>query len=122
MIGIMSDQHSEHSDYRHPERFLGLDDDSSRQEDSAVWVLPVPLEMTTSYMGGTRFGPAAIIEASNQVELYDADLESEAATEYGVYTLPTLHAELASSQGAVESIQRAVAALDLKDRLLVTLG
>ena len=59
------------SDYRHPERFLGLDDESSQREDSTVWVLPVPLEMTTSYIGGTKLGPAAIIDASNQVVSQD---------------------------------------------------
>ena len=110
------------SDYRHPERFLGLDDQSSQRETSAAWVLPVPLEMTTSYIGGTKQGPAAIIEASNQVELYDSDMDSEAAPEYGVYTLPTLHPDLASSQAAVESIAQAVRDLPLENRLLVTLG
>ena len=110
------------SDYRHPERFLGLDDDSSQRETSAAWVLPVPLEMTTSYQGGTKQGPPAIIEASNQVELYDSEMGSEAAFEYGVYTLPTLHPDLASSQAAVDSITQAVTDLPLEDRLLVTLG
>jgi agmatinase len=110
------------SDYRHPERFLGLDDESSQREDSTVWVLPIPLEMTTSYIGGTKLGPAAIIDASNQVELYDAHAGSEAALEYGVYTLPTLHPSLTSSQAAIESITEAVLELPLKDRLLVTLG
>lgn len=110
------------SDYRHPERFLGLDDQSSQRESSAAWVLPIPLELTTSYVGGTRLGPAVIIEASNQVELYDADIEAEGALDYGVYTLPTLHPELASAQGAVESITEAIADLSLEDRLLITLG
>lgn len=110
------------SEYRHPERFLGLDDDASDRERSAAWVLPVPLEMTTSYVGGTRLGPAAIIEASQQVELYDSMLGIEAAPKYGVHTLPRLHPTLASPAEAVDSIAQAVAALPLDDRLLVTLG
>jgi agmatinase len=109
-------------DYRHPERFLGLDDESSNRDSSAAWVLPVPLEITTSYMGGTKMGPAAIIDASNQVELYDDAVGSEAASIYGVHTLPTLHMNLKSSQLAVDSITDAVSALDLEDRVLVTLG
>jgi agmatinase len=111
------------ADFRNPERFLGLDDESSMRETSAAWVLPIPFEMTTSYTGGTRLGPAAIIDASNQVELYDADLEMEAALAYGVHTLPTLHPSLASAEAATQSISDAVAALDLTaDRVLVTLG
>src|SRR5260370_14214639 len=78
--------------------------------------------MTTPYMSGTRFGPAAIIEAANQVELYDPHVGTEAALDYGVYTLPTLHPDLASAQAAVESIRQAVTDLALEDRVLITLG
>jgi agmatinase len=39
--------------------------------DSKVIVVPVPFEATTSYGGGTSGGPAAVLEASKQVDLYD---------------------------------------------------
>jgi agmatinase len=110
------------TDYRNPERFLGLDDETSVRETSAAWVLPIPFEMTTSYAGGTRLGPQAIIEASQQVELYDAEMESEAAFAYGVHTLPTLHPTLASPEAGIQSISDAVMALNLQDKVLVTLG
>ncbi|MCC7208102.1 MAG: agmatinase [Anaerolineae bacterium] len=106
---------------RHPERFLGLDDASSARETSAAWVLPLPLDLTTSFLPGTRLGPAAIIEASNQVELYDALVDCEAASVYGVHTLPVFLPP-ASPREAFEAIADFVAALPLDDRLLVTLG
>lgn len=40
--------------------------------ESAVAYLPVPWEATTSYGGGTAEGPRAILEASRQVDLFDA--------------------------------------------------
>ncbi|HET7436477.1 MAG TPA: agmatinase family protein [Thermoanaerobaculia bacterium] len=40
-------------------------------EDSRVVVVPVPFEATTSYGGGTSEGPAAVFEASKQVDLHD---------------------------------------------------
>ncbi|MEO6487530.1 MAG: agmatinase family protein [Thermoanaerobaculia bacterium] len=40
-------------------------------EDSKVVVVPVPFEATTSYGGGTSLGPAAVLEASKQVDLFD---------------------------------------------------
>jgi agmatinase len=40
-------------------------------EDSKVVVVPVPFEATTSYGGGTSEGPAAVLEASRQVDLFD---------------------------------------------------
>jgi agmatinase len=40
-------------------------------EDSKVVIVPVPFEATTSYGGGTSKGPAAVLEASRQVDLFD---------------------------------------------------
>jgi agmatinase len=39
-------------------------------EESALVFLPVPWEATTSYGGGTAGGPAAILNASHQVDLF----------------------------------------------------
>lgn len=39
--------------------------------DARVVIIPVPFEATTSYGGGTSGGPAAVFEASKQVDLYD---------------------------------------------------
>jgi len=43
-------------------------------EEAQVVVVPVPWEVTVSYRAGTAQGPAAIREASLQVDLYDSDL------------------------------------------------
>ena len=40
-------------------------------ESAAVAVLPVPFAATTSYLRGAQHGPAAVVEASRQVDLYD---------------------------------------------------
>jgi agmatinase len=42
-------------------------------EESAVVLIPVPFEATTSYGGGTADGPKAVLEASKQVDLFDLD-------------------------------------------------
>jgi agmatinase len=42
-------------------------------EDSKVIIVPVPFEATTSYGGGTSNGPAAVLEASKQVDLFDQE-------------------------------------------------
>lgn len=52
-------------------------------EESDVWVLPVPWEVTVSYEPGTADGPEAILEASKQVDLYDPYLKD--AWKRGVY-------------------------------------
>lgn len=42
--------------------------------DAKLVLLPVPWEATTSYGGGTSKGPQAILQASRQVDLFDAEL------------------------------------------------
>jgi agmatinase len=44
---------------------------TSRFEDAACVLVPVPFDATTSYRDGTRNGPAAILAASHQVDLFD---------------------------------------------------
>jgi len=41
------------------------------RSESSVILLPVPFDATTSYARGTSNGPAAIFDASTQVDLYD---------------------------------------------------
>lgn len=46
---------------------------TTEPEDSAVVLIPVPFEATTSYGGGTADGPRTLLEASKQVDLFDLD-------------------------------------------------
>jgi len=69
--------------------FLGLDPGFSEYDNAKVVVVPVPYERTTSYIKGTRLGPQAIIDASNYVELYDEELDTEIYT-VGIHTLQPL--------------------------------
>lgn len=57
--------------------FLGLPENLSTPENAKVMIVPVPYEATTSYGQGTSRGPAAILEASQQVELFDDELWEE---------------------------------------------
>lgn len=42
-------------------------------DEAKIVLIPVPFEATTSYGGGTVDGPAAILEGSKQVDLFDLD-------------------------------------------------
>ncbi|HET6440493.1 MAG TPA: agmatinase family protein [Anaeromyxobacter sp.] len=43
------------------------------EHEAALVLVPVPFEATTSYGGGTSRGPKAILEASRQIDLFDAE-------------------------------------------------
>lgn len=53
------------------------------EEESDIVILPVPWEVTVSYNAGTAKAPAAILAASRQVDLYDADVHG--AWKHGIY-------------------------------------
>ncbi|GAB4113990.1 MAG: agmatinase [Roseiflexaceae bacterium] len=105
-----------------PNNFLGLPPEASTYEQSAVLILPIPYESTVSYGQGTRNGPAAILEASRQVELYDRELDGEPALTYGIHTLPAL-APMGSGPEAMVAAIEACAEEHLRSgKLLVGLG
>jgi agmatinase len=43
-------------------------------EEAKLVYLPIPWEATTSYGGGTVFGPEAILNASSQIDVFDLDV------------------------------------------------
>ena len=104
-----------------PDTFLGLGEPEGGFDRAGVLVLPLPLEATVSWGGGTARGPAAIVEASRQVELYDREHDCEPALEYGVHTLPA-PALSADAGAAVEEIAAAVAEAAGTGKLVLGLG
>jgi agmatinase len=75
-----------------PLNFGGLEPRLSSFENSRILIWPVPFERTVSYGHGTKYGPAAIIDASRYMETYDEEIEGEASS-LGIHTLPTIDAE-----------------------------
>jgi len=106
-----------------PHTFLGLDESAGSFETAAGVILPVPYESTTSYGGGTRRGPSAIIDASRYIELYDQEFDCEPAR-LGVHTLPALELTRAGATPAMTELQEAYArvAEASGDRFLMMLG
>jgi agmatinase len=60
-----------------PRNFGAVDADLARFETARFVVIPVPYDSTTTWRGGTREGPLAIIDASMNMELFDVELERE---------------------------------------------
>ncbi|MEZ4675574.1 MAG: agmatinase [Caldilineaceae bacterium] len=101
--------------------FLGLPERNAERETAHVLILPIPFEATVSYGHGTAAGPAAIIAASKQVELYDREFDSEPAVDYGIHTLPALTLPN-DAEAASATIADAVATAAERGKLVVGLG
>ncbi|MBP1625305.1 MAG: Agmatinase [Acidobacteria bacterium] len=89
---------------------MGLPEDASTP-GAQGWLLPIPYESTTSYGAGTRDGPAAILTASRQVELYDQEFGCEPAMEYGIHTVLPMNLVHRSPEAMIQAVEAAVAEL-----------
>lgn len=57
--------------------FLGETDYQTRLEESLIVFLPVPFDLTSTWQKGADKGPAAILEASPNLEFYDIETDTE---------------------------------------------
>ena len=99
--------------------FLGTNNKSNGKEN--VVVIPFGLEKTVSYGEGTKKGPAEIIKASHQVELFDEDLDKEPYKHIGIKTLEPfpIKKNMADALKQIENINKIL--LD-KKKFPLTLG
>lgn len=86
-----------------------------------VCVIPVPFEDTVSYGGGTAHGPAAILDASAQVEFYDEELQAEAFM-IGIDTAPAVDFSGVTGAAAIDRIEAATAAVLARGQWPLLLG
>jgi agmatinase len=105
-----------------PDNFGGLAEEDSRYETARAVIFPVPLERTTTYEHGTRNGPAAIIAASRNMELYDEELERETYREIGIHTLPAIDTMDGSLDEVITELFTAQLALLEDGKFPVALG
>ncbi len=104
-----------------PTNFGLLDEAASDYEASRVVVLPVPFERTTSYGKGTAHGPAAILRASQAMELFDEELDGEPSVQ-GIATLPPFLPEAFDMEEGFAELQAEAKVHLERGKFLVTLG
>jgi len=103
-----------------PLTFGGLDAEHSELETARVVVLPVPYDFTTTYQGGARSGPRAILDASRNMELWDEEVG--ATYRSGIHTLPELEPTARGPEAMVERVEQAVDWILDRGKLPVILG
>ncbi|HOZ47753.1 MAG TPA: agmatinase [Candidatus Hydrogenedentes bacterium] len=103
--------------------FLGIESPWCDIESARVVVLSVPFERTSSYGTGSCDGPQAIIQASHQVEFFDAALGFEPyKTAPGIATLPPMAVAGAEGAAVADKLRREVEHWIKHQRFVVTLG
>lgn len=84
-------------------------------------VLPVPYDMTTSYISGARFGPQALIEASRHVETFDENLGVE-CSDLRFATLEPIEADSRGPEPMMARVYEAAREAHGEGRFVLGLG
>jgi len=103
-----------------PHNFGGLEPEFSALDFARAVVLPVPYDFTTTYQGGARLGPRAILDASRNMELWDEEVG--ATYRAGIHTLPELEPTAAGPEAMAGRVEQAVGWILDQGRLPVVLG
>lgn len=99
--------------------FCGLSKEYADYEKAAAVILPVPFDKTSTWLKGADKGPAAIIDASRYLELYDIETGSEVFRK-GIFTAPPVRAS--SPSLLIRQTSSRVARYLKDNKLVVTLG
>lgn len=89
-------------------------------EECQFAVLPVPYERAMSYGSGASKGPAAIIEASTHLELYDEELDAE-PSDLGFHTMQPVE-ETADPEEMSKRVEKAVDQVLAAGKFPIVLG
>jgi agmatinase len=100
--------------------FGDLPEKYSNQAGARIVIIPVAYDATSTWIKGADRGPAAIIEASANMELYDIETDSQVYRE-GIYTDKVIEEKL-PPEDMVESVRERVSDHLKKKKFTVVIG
>ena len=103
------------------DNFLELEPEYSSYAPALFAVLPIPYDATTSYQAGARNGPRAIISASQHVEDFDEELETECYTR-GITTLDPITSNVDGPKKMHDDIFKTARRVARDGKFLFSLG
>lgn len=99
----------------------GIDTAHTPFEQAVFVVVPVPYDLTSTYQSGSRRGPASILEASANMELYDEELGREIYLA-GIHTLSPLEVDARGPAEMVAAVRRNISLVLASGKIPVMLG
>jgi len=100
--------------------FGDLPEEYSALDSARVVIIPVPYDGTSTWIKGADKGPAAIIEASTHMELYDIETDSEVYKK-GIFTAGSVDGK-ELPEDMVKSLKEQVRHHLQNDKFVVVLG
>jgi agmatinase len=104
-----------------PRNFGALDSPLCDFATAKFVVIPVPYDSTTTWRGGTREGPAAIIDASMNMELFDRELGREIC-DCGIATTDEVEPDMRAPERMAVRVTEVVGEVLFSGKIPVLLG
>ncbi len=98
----------------------GIPDKYARLDDAQVVLIPVPYDGTSSWVKGADKGPEAFLHASENMELYDIETQSEVYKK-GVYLAPAV-SENSSPEKMVQAVHKTTKSYLQQDKFVTLFG
>ena len=90
-------------------------------DNARVVILPIPLDRTTSYVAGTRYGPHEILAASAYLEHWDEETETDVHG-IGICTLDEMELPFATMDEVMAEIRRMADRIVASGKFPIVLG
>lgn len=101
--------------------YAAMEEEYTGFKKSKVVIMQVPYEKTATYLKGTVRGPAAIINASKKMELFDEELNQE-TYKIGIHTMDPLPVEDMAPEAMVEKVYSSTLELLKANKFPVIIG
>lgn len=100
--------------------YAGIPEEFTTLADSKIVLIPVPYDGTSTWQKGADKGPDAFLEASENMELYDIETDTEVYRE-GVFLADPV-TEDASPEAMVDAVHTTVKSYIQKNKFVTTFG
>ncbi|NER09695.1 agmatinase [Muriicola jejuensis] len=100
--------------------YAGIPDEYAQLEKSKVVLIPVPYDGTSTWGKGADKGPEALLEASENMELYDIETGTE-VYQQGVFVTEPV-SELSSPEAMVNSVHRITKEYIKRNKFVTLIG
>ena len=100
--------------------YAGIPNEYSKLENSSIVLIPVPYDGTSTWQKGADKGPKAFLDASENMELYDIETDSE-VYKNGIYLAPEV-IENSSPEAMVEEVHKVVKNFINKKKFVTIFG
>ncbi|MGB5355060.1 MAG: agmatinase [Eudoraea sp.] len=100
--------------------YAGIPAEFAQLEKSKITIIPVPYDGTSTWGKGADKGPQAFLEASDNMELYDIETDTEVYKQ-GIYLAPELE-DLSSPEAMVNEVHRVTKEFIKRNKFVTLFG